>query len=81
LSEVTVKVDEKGRIVLPANIRRELGIKNIVKIKVEKSTITIEPVEDPLRLLEKLTVKGTKDVEKEIKKLRRTAHRELLKVS
>jgi AbrB family looped-hinge helix DNA binding protein len=81
LSEVTVKIDEKGRIVLPANIRRELGIKNIVKIKVEKSAITIEPVEDPLRFLEGLTVKGTKDVEKEIRKLRRTAYRELLKVS
>lgn len=80
MSEVTVKIDEKGRIVLPANIRRELGMKSIVKIKVEKGALTIEPVEDPLRFLERLTIKGTKDIEKDIRRLREIADRQLLKV-
>ncbi|MGQ9723379.1 MAG: AbrB/MazE/SpoVT family DNA-binding domain-containing protein [Candidatus Jordarchaeum sp.] len=73
------KVDKKGRILLPARIRRELNIKNIVEIEVQGKKIIIKPVEDPLNSLEKLVVKGTKDVEKEIRTLRRIAERELSK--
>jgi len=78
LSEATVKVDAKGRIVIPSKIRRELDIRNIVKIKVEGGKITLKPIEDPLKSLEKLVVKGTKDVEREIRRLREVAKRELL---
>jgi len=78
LSEATVKVDTKGRIVIPSKIRRELGISNVVKIRVERGEITLKPVEDPLKSLEKLVIKGTKDVEGEIKRLRKTAEREFL---
>ncbi len=35
MSEATGKVDAKGRIVILSKIRRELGIRNIVKIRVE----------------------------------------------
>jgi len=79
LSEVTVKVDQKGRIVIPSNIRKKFNIKNIVKIIVKEGEITLKPVEDPLKSLEKLVVKGTTDVEKEIQRLRRIAERELQK--
>lgn len=79
MSEVTVKVDRKGRIVIPSNIRRQFNIKNIVKIIVKGGEITLKPVEDPLRSLEKLVVKGTTDVEKEIQRLHRIAERELQK--
>jgi len=79
LSEVTVKVDRKGRIVIPSNIRRQFNIKNIVKIIVKEGEITLKPVEDPLKSLEKLVVKGTTDVEKEIQRLHRIAERELQK--
>jgi len=79
LSEVTVKVDQKGRVIIPSNIRRHLNIKNIVKISVEGEEIILKPVEDPLRSLEKLIIKGTTDVEKEIRRLRRAAERELQK--
>lgn len=78
MSEATVKVDAKGRIVIPSKIRRELDIRNIVKIKVEGGKITLKPIEDPLKSLEKLVVKGTKDVEREIRRLREVAKRELL---
>lgn len=78
MSEVIVKVDKKGRVLIPASIRKELSIRNIVKIKVEDGGVTIEPVEDPLHSLERLTVKGTRDVEKDIRRLRRAAYRELL---
>jgi len=79
LSEVTVKVDQKGRIVIPSNIRKKFNIKNIVKIIVKEGEITLKPVEDPLKSLEKLVVKGTTDVEKEIQRLHRIAERELQK--
>ncbi|MFQ5712004.1 MAG: AbrB/MazE/SpoVT family DNA-binding domain-containing protein [Candidatus Geothermarchaeales archaeon] len=79
LSEATVKVDQKGRVVIPSNIRRQLNIKNIVKISVRGGEITLKPVEDPLRSLEKLIVKGTTDVEREIRRLRGAAKRELQK--
>ena len=79
MSEVTVKVDRKGRIVIPSNIRRQFNIKNIVKIIVKGGEITLKPIEDPLKSLEKLVVKGTTDVEKEIQRLHRIAERELQK--
>ena len=79
MSEVTVRVDQKGRIVIPSNIRKKFNIKNMVKIIVKEGEITLKPVEDPLKSLEKLVVKGTTDVEKEIQQLHRTAERELQK--
>jgi len=79
LNEVTVKVDEKGRVVIPLSIRRQFSIKNIVKISVRGEEITLKPVEDPLRSLEKLVVKGTTDVEVEIRRLRKAAEHELEK--
>lgn len=79
LSEVIVKVDQKGRVVIPSNIRRQLNIKNIVRVSVEGGEITLKPVEDPLKSLEKLVIKGTMDVEMDIRRLRRAAERELQK--
>ncbi|MEM2137212.1 MAG: AbrB/MazE/SpoVT family DNA-binding domain-containing protein [Candidatus Methanomethylicia archaeon] len=42
-----VKVDEKGRIIIPKTIRKEVGVKegSYVKIKIEEKGITIEPLE------------------------------------
>ena len=72
-----MKVDRKGRIVIPSNIRRLFNIKNLVKIIVRGEEITLKPVEDPLKSLEKLVIKGTTDVEEEIQRLHRMAEREL----
>ncbi|MCP8308652.1 MAG: AbrB/MazE/SpoVT family DNA-binding domain-containing protein [archaeon] len=77
--ETLVKVDKRGRAVLPLKVRRELKIRNIVKIRVEEGKVILTPVEDPLETLGKIVVKGTKDVEKEIRRLRRRAEKELLK--
>ena len=42
-----VKVDEKGRIIIPKTIRKKVGVKegSYVKIKIEEKGITIEPLE------------------------------------
>jgi len=79
LSEITVKVDRRGRIVIPSNIRRRFNIRNIVKIVVKGEEIVLKPVEDPLESLKKLVLKGTTDVEKEIRRLRKVAEHELQK--
>lgn len=77
--ETFARVDKKGRVLIPSKIREELNIKNIVEIEVQGRKIILKPVEDPLDSLEKVVVKGTKDVEKEISTLRRIAERELSK--
>ena len=51
MSEITVKVDRRGRIVIPSNIRRRFNIRNIVKIVVKGEEIVLKPVEDPLKSL------------------------------
>jgi AbrB family looped-hinge helix DNA binding protein len=78
--ELLLKVDEKGRILIPRALREKLGIGRLVRARVEEGRIVIEPVEDPLELLEKAVVKGTEDVEREIGELRRIAEAELRKL-
>lgn len=77
--EVTVRVDDKGRILIPKEIREKLGIKSIVKIKVEGDKLVITPIRDPLHILTASVVKGTRDVASEIKSLRGAAEEEALK--
>ncbi len=42
-----VRVDEKGRVVIPKNIREKVKLKegNYVNVKVEGKTIVMEPLE------------------------------------
>lgn len=73
------RVDEKGRILIPDDIRRLLGIEGLVKIEVVGSKLVIEALEDPVKRFAKLVVKGTTDVESEIRELRAAAEKEALK--
>ncbi len=77
--EIMARVDDKGRILIPKEIRDRLGIKNMVKIRVEKDKIVIIPIRDPLHLLIASVVKGTRDVASEIRSLRRAAEEEAFK--
>ena len=77
MSERILKVDDKGRILLPIDVRRRLGIKRAVKARVEDDKVILVPVEDPLNSLLKIVVKGVEDVEKEIEELRRASERAL----
>ncbi|MEM0365262.1 MAG: AbrB/MazE/SpoVT family DNA-binding domain-containing protein [Candidatus Nitrosocaldus sp.] len=42
-----VKVDKKGRILIPKDIREKIGVKEegYVKVRVDEKGITIEPIE------------------------------------
>lgn len=79
MGETAVRVDEKGRLVIPSKIRRAAGVKKVMTVRVERGSIVLTPVADPLESLGKVVVKGTKDVEVEIRRLRRVAQRELSK--
>lgn len=48
MAEVVVSVDKRGRMLIPAKIRRMLNIKSAVKLTVENDKLVLEPIEDPL---------------------------------
>jgi len=73
-----VRMDEKGRVLIPMRIRRRLGMKSLVRIRVEGNRVILEPVPDPLDVIKELVMRGTGDVEKEIRALRKAAEREFL---
>ncbi|RLF97616.1 MAG: AbrB/MazE/SpoVT family DNA-binding domain-containing protein [Thaumarchaeota archaeon] len=74
-----IRMDEKGRVLIPLKIRKRLGMKNLVRVRVEGKKVVLEPVPDPLDIVKGLVVKGTEDVEKEIRDLRKIAEKELSK--
>ena len=77
--ELTVRVDSKGRILIPKEVRERLGIKGAVKLKVEENRIIVTPLADPLEALTASVIKGTSDVAREIRALRRAAEEEALR--
>ncbi len=74
-----MKVDDKGRILIPKKIRSLLNIENVVSTRVENGKLIIEPIKDPIDLLTSSVLRGTTDIEKEIKELREVALREAKK--
>ena len=77
--EFILKVDNKGRILIPSEIRTALGIKNVVSVRVKDGKLIIKPIKDPIDALTSSVVRGTVDVEKQISELRRTTLREAMK--
>ncbi len=75
--EFILKVDSKGRILIPSEIRRSLGIKDAIIARIEDKKIIIEPLKDPIDLLTSSIIVGTKNIEREIKEIRRIAAREV----
>jgi bifunctional DNA-binding transcriptional regulator/antitoxin component of YhaV-PrlF toxin-antitoxin module len=78
--EQVLRVDEKGRVLLPGALRKKLGINRLVKARIEGNRIILEPVADPVELLMKAVIKGTEDIELEISELRRTAENQAKKL-
>ena len=72
-----VRVDDKGRILIPVKFRKKLS-SEVVKIRMEGDRLTVEPLKDPLEILTSSVRKGTRDIKKEIEKLRRMAEKQLI---
>ncbi len=71
--EFILRVDSKGRILIPSEVRSLLNIKGAVYARVEGGKLVIEPIRDPIEILTASVIRGTTDVEREIKELRRAA--------
>ena len=52
--EYVVRVDDRGRIVIPSEVRRALNIGRAVRLRVEGKALILEPIQDPLEELSKL---------------------------
>ena len=74
-----VRVDAKGGIVIPSDVRRRLGIGDVVRLRVEGDRLVVEPVKDPVELLTMSTLSGTSDIEMEISMIRKAIDSELCK--
>ena len=49
--ELTLRIDDKGRILIPAFIRRKLNLKRVVKARIEGEKLIIESFKDPTEAL------------------------------
>ena len=52
--DFVLRVDERGRVVIPSEIRKKIGIKRAVRLRLEGRKIVLEPAEDQLEELSKL---------------------------
>ena len=77
--EYIVRVDRRGRIVIPSSVRRELGIGRFVRLYVHDYKIVIEPINDPLKQLSKMIVKTSVKASVEPDKLSIRAYEQLIK--
>ncbi len=75
MSEIS-RLDDKGRILIPAKIRKKPSSK-VVRIRMEDNKIVIEPVRDPIERLVSSVKRGTKNVAKEIRSFRKIAEKML----
>lgn len=51
MKRLSLRVDSKGRIQIPKDVRRELGIKDEVSASIEDGGVRIEPIERLFALL------------------------------
>jgi AbrB family looped-hinge helix DNA binding protein len=71
----TVKLDEKGRILIPKELRNRAGIKNSVNVELEEGKIVIKASS----LLDNLTKHPIGFTTKNLSRLRKAAHEQGLK--
>ena len=79
MKRFSFRVDSKGRIQIPKEVREELGIRDAVSAVVEDGVMTVEPVE---RIFDRLASEvrfNLKSVVEDLPRLRRAAEEELLK--
>ncbi|RLE91949.1 MAG: AbrB/MazE/SpoVT family DNA-binding domain-containing protein [Thermoprotei archaeon] len=78
--ELLLKIDKKGRITIPSEIRRKLKIKDLVRLRIAENKLILEPVKNPLHELTLLVVDSEGDIEKDIKIFRKRAEEEIKKI-
>ena len=76
--EYVVRVDGRGRVVIPREVRRLLGIGRVVRLRVERGKVVIEPVRDPLVEVSELVVRVSFRASREPGKVGRLAFERLM---
>jgi AbrB family looped-hinge helix DNA binding protein len=79
MRKIALKVDTKGRIQLPKQLREELGIEGKVSATIENGRIEIEPLETILGRLSKNIRFKFKSVGTDMPKIRKAAETQLYK--
>jgi len=79
MKRIALKVDSKGRIQIPKDIRQELGIREQVSATIEGGVMKVEPVESILDRLAKSVKFNYSSIESALPKLRKAAERQLRK--
>jgi len=77
--ELHVRIDEEGRIRMPREVRERLGGVRIFRLELRGRELVLVPLEDPLERLTRLAEVEVRDVEAEIRELRKAAEEELRK--
>ena len=75
--ELIVRIDEEGRIRIPREVRERLGAVRTFRLEVRGRELVLVPLEDPLGRLMRLAEVEVRDVEAEIRELRKAAEEEL----
>ena len=77
--EYVLAVDERGRISIPSRVRRALGIKRYVRIRVVDGKVVLEPIKDPLEELSNLITEINVKASQKPGELSKLASEELMK--
>lgn len=76
-----LKVDRKGRVLIPAEVRRLIGLKGVAKARVEEGKLIIEPVRNLIEELSALVVYRSGNVEEDIVELKRATENALRRLT
>lgn len=76
--ELVLRVDKKGRILIPSEVRALVGLGGLVRVRVEENRLVLEPMRNPLEELMAQVLDKGGDVEEDIASLRRAAEEALL---
>jgi len=73
------KVDNKGRIVIPKDIRKKVGIKDLVSITMHEDHVAVYSEKDPFDEIAENVRIDIKDIRKEVIKLSKDVEKQLRK--
>ena len=76
-----VRVDDRGRISIPSDVRKLLGIKHYIRLHVADGKVILEPVKDPLDDLVNLAAEVAVKASQRPEELSKLASEELMRES
>ena len=74
-----LRVDDKGRVTIPSDVRKMLGMGRFVRMNIEGNRIVLEPIKDALEELSDLIIKVRVKASIEPSKLSEIAYTQLVK--